>query len=52
MKDVYFITMNVPQPLLSESDYAHDSTHPLQEGHQKIADYLKDKIAAIMGWDS
>ena len=51
MKDVYFLTINVPQPLLAESDYAHDSTHPLQTGHQKIADYLKDKIAAIMGWN-
>lgn len=51
MKDVYFIAINDPQPLLAESDYAHDSTHPLQTGHQKIAAYLKDKIAAIMGWN-
>ncbi len=50
MKDVYFIALNDPQPLLEESDYAHDSTHPLQTGHDKIAAFLKDKIAAIMGW--
>ena len=50
MKEVYFLAINDPQPLLEESDYAHDSTHLLQTGHQKIADYLKDKIAAIMGW--
>ncbi len=50
MKDVYFVSLNDPKPLLQESDYAHDSTHPLQEGHDKIAAYLKDKIAAIMGW--
>lgn len=50
MKDVYFIPINEKTPLLQESDYAHDSTHPLQSGHDKIANYLKDKIAAIMGW--
>lgn len=51
MKDVYFIAINDPEPLLEEGDYAHDSTHPLQRGHEKIAQYLKDKIAAILGWN-
>ncbi len=50
MKDVYFVALNDPQPLLQESDYAHDSTHPLRPGHDKIAAFLKDKIAKIMGW--
>lgn len=47
---LYYIELNTPAPLLEESDYANDSTHPLKSGATKIANYLKDKVAAIMGW--
>ena len=47
---LYFIPMNEDGPLLSESDYVGDNTHPTKEGSTKIATYLKDKIAAILGW--
>lgn len=47
---IYYIELNTPAPLLEESDYANDSTHPLKSGATKIANYLKDKVAAIMGW--
>ena len=49
-KKLYYIELNTPAPLLEESDYAKDSTHPLKSGATKIASYLKDKVAAIMGW--
>ena len=49
-KNLYYITINENGPLLAESDYAKDSTHPLKSGATKIANYLKDKVAAIMGW--
>ena len=29
---------------------AGDNTHPLKNGSKKIALYLKDKVAAILGW--
>lgn len=47
---LYYIELNTPATLLEESDYANDSTHPLKSGATKIANYLKDKVAAIMGW--
>lgn len=47
---VHYIALNADGPLLEESDYAGDSTHPLKDGSKKIAAYLKDKVAKIMGW--
>ena len=49
-KNLYYITINENGPLLVESDYTKDSTHPLKSGATKIANYLKDKVAAIMDW--
>ena len=37
---------------MEESDYIGDNTHPTKAGSGKIADYLKDKVAGILGWDS
>ena len=50
-KKLHYIGINENGPLLAESDYAGDSTHPLKGGSAKIAAYLKDKVAAIMGWN-
>ncbi|MCI6484179.1 MAG: GDSL-type esterase/lipase family protein [Selenomonadaceae bacterium] len=49
-KNIHYIPLNVPEPLLKEADYANDLTHPTAEGARKIALYLKDKVAAIMQW--
>ena len=38
------------KPLLEAKDYAGDNTHPLKNGSKKIALYLKDKVAEILGW--
>ena len=48
--NLYFIPLNERQPLLTAEDYAGDNTHPLKNGSKKIALYLKDKVAAILGW--
>ena len=49
-KDLYFIPVNDEGPLLSSDDFAGDDTHPIDKGHQKIAEFLKDKVATILGW--
>lgn len=49
-KNLHYIPLNVPEPLLQEADYANDLTHPTAEGAKKIALYLKDKVANIMQW--
>ena len=41
---------NEEKPLLEAQDYAGDNTHPLKNGSKKIALYLKDKVAEILGW--
>ena len=47
---LYYIAINEGQPLLDPSDYAGDNTHPLKSGAKKIALFLKDKVAGILGW--
>lgn len=49
-KNLHYIPLNVPEPLLQEADYANDLTHPTAEGAKKIALYLKDNVANIMQW--
>lgn len=49
-KNLHFIPLNEEKPLLDSADYAGDNTHPLKTGAQKIALYLKDKVASILGW--
>ncbi|TYZ29402.1 hypothetical protein FZ041_05140 [Selenomonas caprae] len=49
-KALYFIPLNEEKPLLDANDYAGDNTHPLKNGSKKIALYLKDKVAEILGW--
>lgn len=49
-KELYFIPVNDKEPLLSSDDFAGDDTHPIDKGHQKIAEFLKDKVASILGW--
>lgn len=51
-KNLHYIPLNVPTPLLTADDYAGDLTHPTAGGAKKIALYLKDKVAAIMRWQS
>lgn len=47
---VFYIAINEGRPLLEPSDYAGDNTHPLKSGAKKIALFLKDKVAGILGW--
>ena len=49
-KQVYFIPINEKGSLLEESDYTDGTTHPTKNGDTKIANYLKDKVAGILGW--
>ena len=51
-RDIYFIPINERGALLEVDDYVGDNTHPTKAGSRKIADYLKDKVAGILGWDS
>jgi hypothetical protein len=48
--NLFFIPLNKEKPLLEAQDYAGDNTHPLKNGSKKIALYLKDKVAEILGW--
>ena len=48
--NLFFIPLNEEKPLLEAQDYAGDNTHPLKSGSKKIALYLKDKVAEILGW--
>jgi len=48
--NIYYIAINEGRPLLEPSDYAGDNTHPLKSGAKKIALFLKDKVAGILGW--
>ena len=50
-KEVYFIAVNEPGPLLTSEDLIDGATHPNVKGDAKIAAYLKDKVVAIMGWE-
>ncbi len=47
---LYFISINENGPLLKPDDFADGTTHPTKEGSKKLAAYLKDKVAAILGW--
>ncbi len=47
---LYFIPVNEEKPLLTADCYADGETHPTQKGSAILAEYLKDKIAAILGW--
>ncbi|BAL83637.1 hypothetical protein SELR_19290 [Selenomonas ruminantium subsp. lactilytica TAM6421] len=49
-QNLHFIPLNEGAPLLDATDYAGDNTHPLKTGAKKIALYLKDKVASILGW--
>ena len=48
--NLYYIAINEGRSLLEPSDYAGDNTHPLKSGAKKIALFLKDKVAGILGW--
>lgn len=50
--EVYFIPLNEPTPLLEPGDYIEGDTHPSVKGDAKMAAYLKDKVAAIMEWET
>lgn len=48
--NLYYIALNAGGPILGPDDYALDFTHPTQEGARKLAEYLKDPVADILGW--
>ena len=48
--NIYFIPVNEERPLLSAGDYTDGETHPNRNGSSRLAGYLKDKVAAILGW--
>ncbi len=48
--NLHYIAINEGRPLLEPSDYAGDNTHPLKSGSTKIALFLKDRVAQILGW--
>ena len=50
-QNVYFIALNNGKPLLKARDYVDGRTHPTKKGSTKMAKYLKDKVAAILGWE-
>ena len=47
-KALYYIPLNKNTPLLDDFDYVGDGVHPTQDGSRKIADYLKNKVEAIL----
>ena len=47
---VFFMDLNENGPLLNASDFL-DGVHPLINGHEKIALYLRNKARTIMGWN-
>lgn len=47
---VYFVPVNEDGPLLSEDDFAQDWTHPVYTGAVKVAEHIRDRVAAILGW--
>ena len=47
---IYFISFNEKGPLLKAEDFADGNTHPTKEGSRKLAVYLKEKVAGILGW--
>lgn len=49
-KEVYFISFHEKEPLLEKEDYVDGSIHPTKTGSTKLANYLKDKVASILGW--
>lgn len=49
--NLYYLSVNVPEPLLSAEHYVGDGTHPNIIGGAVIAGYLKEKIAVIVGWN-
>jgi lysophospholipase L1-like esterase len=49
-QQVHFISVNAQGPLLQKQDFIADGTHPTIQGDTKLALYLKDKVADIMGW--
>lgn len=49
VKDLHFIALNNKGQLLLDEDFA-DGEHPLVSGHTKVAEQLKDKVAALMKW--
>lgn len=48
--NLFYIALNARGPLLGEEDYAFDGTHPTQAGAKKIAEFLKEPVAEILGW--
>ncbi len=47
---LYFIPVNEEKPLLTAEDFADGVTHPTQKGSSILAEYLRDKISAILNW--
>ena len=47
---VYFAAVNEDGPLLAEDDFAQDWTHPVYSGAVKVAEHIRDRVAAILGW--
>ncbi|SHK60980.1 GDSL-like Lipase/Acylhydrolase family protein [Selenomonas ruminantium] len=50
-RQLYYIPLNEPRPLLSSTDYQGDNTHPTIAGAKKIALYLRDRVARILDWN-
>jgi len=46
--NLYYIPFNKDKPLMEDSDYVGDGTHPTKEGSTKIALYLLDKVKSIL----
>lgn len=46
---VHYISLNDEGRLLSPEEFA-DGIHPTKEGHEKVALFLKDRVASILGW--
>ena len=49
--DIHFIPINDGGSLLQPEDLASTHGHPTKYGARKLALYLKDKVAEILGWD-
>ena len=49
--ELYYLSCNVPESLLSDEHYVGDGTHPNLIGGAVVAGYLKDPVAKIAGWN-
>ena len=49
-QEIYYLSCNVPEPLLVDEHYVGDGTHPNILGGAVLAGYFRDKVATIAGW--